>query len=234
MSELDGLLAGHPGRAAMWGGVLRCAVSVGGLLDHERVAATTALLHAVTDSSPVRAVLLFGEGPSFCAGVRADAARLGDALFLAVSRVPVPVVCAVHGWAVGAGIGILLAADVVVGGPATKFRPIDPGTRQAPSRAVCWALPRAVGAIRARDLLLTDGIVSGAEAERFGLVTRLVPDHRIGAEARLVAEELAAAEGALVATTKRLVWESAGFPLSDHDGGPDAAQPAASMRNWLP
>lgn len=215
MSELDALLAGHPGHAALWGGVLRCAVSTGGVLDPERVAATTAFLHAVTESSPARAVLLFGEGPSFCAGVRADAEQV-DALFLAISRVPVPVVCAVHGWAVGTGMGIPLAADVVVGGPATKFRPIDPDTRQAPSRAVCWALPRAVGAIRARDLLLTDGIVSGDEAERFGLVTRLVPDHRIGAEAQLVAEELAAAGGGSAATTKRHLWESACSSSSDH------------------
>lgn len=251
MSEFAVLLTEHSGLATLRGRVLRCAVATDGVLDRERVAVMTAFLQAIADTETpnVGAVLLFGEGPSFCAGTAVGRGENGepegwtaplnvevDALAVAISQAPVPVICAVHGWAVGASMSIPLASDVVVGGPAAKFRPVEPCSRSLPTNAISWILPRVVGAIRARDLLLTDGIVSGAEAERLGLITRLVPDHRVPAEAQLVAEQLAVAPGEWLGAIKRLGWESTGRSLAEHLSHAErcSVHATASRRNRLP
>lgn len=234
-SEFDALLNEHEAHAALKGRVLRCVVSDstrGNSLDGAGIAATTALLGAMVDgrTNSVGAVLLVGEGDSFCTGgdvksfgaaedpaahLAAAAHRFHD-FILAVARTPVPVVAAVPGWAAGAGMSIALAADVVVGGPATKFRPAYPSIGFSPDGGMSWTLPRVVGAVRARDLLLTDGVVGGDEAERLGLITRLVPDERISFEAELVATDLAEGPTSSLAGIKQLVWESADRSLAEH------------------
>ncbi|HEY0486901.1 MAG TPA: enoyl-CoA hydratase-related protein [Mycobacteriales bacterium] len=184
--------------------------------------AVRAGIAALADRGPaVGAVLLVGEGPNFCTGgditsfaaagdrhaaVHAMARELHD-LVRALVTAPVPVVAAVHGWAAGAGMSLACAADIVVGGPSTRFRPAYASIGFSPDGGMSWTLPRAIGAARARDLVLTDGVLTGEEAYRAGLLSRLVPDEQVREEAERVAEGLSRGPRASLARTKRLLWE---------------------------
>ena len=205
------------------GRVLRCVLSTaarGASLDFAAVRDVTA---ALTDlGSEVGAVLVVGEGANFCTGgdVRAFAAAVDvggtvralagelHALVRALHEVPVPVVAAVHGWAAGAGMSVVLAADVAVAGTSTRLRPGYPGIGFSPDGGMTWALPRAVGAARARHILLTDRVLSAQEALDLGLVATVVADDAVVAEATALAERLAAGPAAALARTKRLLRES--------------------------
>jgi 2-(1,2-epoxy-1,2-dihydrophenyl)acetyl-CoA isomerase len=211
--------------------VLRCVLATeaaGNSLDHDAVVATTA---AVRDLGPeIGAVLLASDGPSFCTGgnVRAFAAADDRRAFVhgmahelhhfirRLVEAPVPVVAAVHGWAAGAGMSIACAADIVIGGPGTRFRPAYPSIGFSPDGGMSWTLPRAIGAARARDLILTDGVLTGEEAYRVGLLSRLVPDGDVRTEAERLAHTLAQGPTSSLARAKRLLWDSAGHTLAEH------------------
>lgn len=205
------------------GRVLRCAVSDAarhGSLDFDAVCAVTAALRTLEPG--VGAVLLAGEGPHFCTGadvgalaatgagedprsaVRELAEELHE-LVRALVEVPVPVVAAVRGWAAGAGMSLVLAADIAVAGVSTRLRPAYPAIGLTPDGGLSWTLPRAVGAARARHILLTDRVLDAAEALALGLVATVVPDDEVAAEADGLAQRLADGPTRALGRTKRLV-----------------------------
>ena len=213
------------------GRVLRCVIATAAArntLDQDAVREVTAALRSL--GPEVASVLLTGSGPSFCTGGnvaqfagaadrRAFVAGLAGELHdfvRALVEAPVPVVAGVHGWAAGAGMSIACAADVIVGGPSTRFRPAYPSIGYSPDGGLSWTLPRAIGAARARDLLLTDGVLTGEEAYRAGLLSRLVPDEEVAAEAERIATALAGGPASALARTKRLLWAAPEATLSDH------------------
>jgi 2-(1,2-epoxy-1,2-dihydrophenyl)acetyl-CoA isomerase len=134
------------------GRVLRCTIATaarGSSLDFDAVRTTTAAL--CTLGPDVGAVLLASEGPDFCTGgdlrsfaamaaagnVRAGVRALADELHELVRALvgaPVPVVAAVRGWAAGAGMSLVLAADVAVAGTSTRLRPAYPAVGALPGR----------------------------------------------------------------------------------------------------
>lgn len=212
-------------------GVLHCAVSVAGKagsLDSAAVAELARMLEG--DTAAIGAVLLHGGGASFCTGgdvvafdSAPDPARLvGDMatsfhrFLLALVETDVPVVAAVTGWAAGAGMSTALAADVVVGGPGTRFRPAYPSIGFSPDGGMSWSLPRLIGVARARDVLLTDAVVGGEQAHAWGMLTRLVADEEVRGTALAVATSLAAGPRGSLAATKRLLRESDGRTLGEH------------------
>jgi 2-(1,2-epoxy-1,2-dihydrophenyl)acetyl-CoA isomerase len=205
------------------GRVLRCAVSDAarhGSLDFDAVCAVTAALRTLEPG--VGAVLLAGEGPHFCTGadvgalaatgttedprsaVRELAEELHE-LVRALVEVPVPVVAAVRGWAAGAGMSLVLAADIAVAGVSTRLRPAYPAIGLTPDGGLSWTLPRAVGAARARHILLTDRVLDADEALALGLVATVVPDDEVTAEADGLAQRLADGPTRALGRTKRLV-----------------------------
>jgi 2-(1,2-epoxy-1,2-dihydrophenyl)acetyl-CoA isomerase len=208
---------------ARTGRVLRCAVSDAarhGSLDFDAVCAVTAALRTLEPG--VGAVLLAGEGPHFCTGADVGAlAATGAAedprsavrelaeelheLVRALVEVPVPVVAAVRGWAAGAGMSLVLAADIAVAGVSTRLRPAYPAIGLTPDGGLSWTLPRAVGAARARHILLTDRVLDADEALALGLVATVVPDDDVVAEADGLAQRLADGPTRALGRTKRLV-----------------------------
>jgi 2-(1,2-epoxy-1,2-dihydrophenyl)acetyl-CoA isomerase len=125
-----------------------------------------------------------------------------------LAEAPVPVVAAVHGWAAGAGMSVVLAADVAVAGTSTRLRPAYPAIGLTPDGGMTWTLPRAVGAARARHILLTDRVLSADEALDLGLVAVVVPDDEVAAQAQRLAERLADGPVGALGRTKRLLRES--------------------------
>ena len=213
------------------GRVLRCVIATaaaGNTLDQDGVRQGIAALKALDPD--VGSVLLASDGPSFCTGGnvrdfagaddrRAFVAGMAEELHDFVRSLvgaPVPIVAGVHGWAAGAGMSLACVADIVIGGPGTKFRPAYPSIGFSPDGGMSWTLPRAIGAARARDMILTDSVLAGEEAYRAGLLSRFVADEEIQAEAERVAAELAAGPRTSLARTKRLLWDAADRDLSAH------------------
>ena len=111
--------------------------------------------------------------------------------------VQTPVVCAVRGWAAGIGLNLALAADFTIAADDARFWApfVDRGF--TPDSGATWLLPRRVGEVRAREMILLGRVVDGAEAAEWRMIHRALPE----AEVDDAAAELAAtlAGGATVA-----------------------------------
>jgi len=149
-----------------------------------------------------RAILLTSSGKHFCAGARLSAAaddlpREGDGnpLYDQVARMfdgTVPIVAAVQGAAVGAGLGLALVADFRVAAPEARFGATFARLGFHPGFGISATLPRVVGEQRAIDMLYSGRRVPGHEALAIGLADRLVSLDDVRAEAVRVADEIAA------------------------------------------
>jgi 2-(1,2-epoxy-1,2-dihydrophenyl)acetyl-CoA isomerase len=176
-------------------------------LDDDMVAALIVGLEAASNDEAVRVIVITGAGDHFCSGfdiVGRNAAtgdrkpRAGSTqrrlpsqahrLIPLVATVQVPVVCAVQGWAAGIGLHLAAAADFTIA--ATDAHLWEPFAERGftPDSGGTWLLPRLVGVVRARELLLLGRAISGTEAQEWGLVHRAVA----GAELASATEELVA------------------------------------------
>lgn len=157
---------------------------------------------AAADADPaVRAILLCAEGRIFSGGadLHADESAGGDrsftnALYAEAARLfatATPIVAAVGGAAVGAGLGLALAADFRVASPAARFVANFVKLGFHPGFGLSLTLPRAIGAQRAAEMLLTGRRVGGEEAHRWGLADRLASADTLDAEALAFAHTIA-------------------------------------------
>jgi crotonobetainyl-CoA hydratase len=171
-------------------------------LSHEMLARLEDALTALATDRDARCIVLRGNGNHFCAGAdfadvaagAAESARYGggfEALLTAIEEHPLPVVCAVHGAALGAGCQILVAADLAVAAEDAKIGIPSARLGILLDLEKVDRLVRVVGAPRARDMLLTGRALSGVEAASWGLVTRAVKAKELDASARALAEEVA-------------------------------------------
>jgi methylglutaconyl-CoA hydratase len=196
-------------------------------LNGELVDALLEALHLAADNAAVRVVLLTGSGSDFCSGADlaeleamaelgpeaslAQARRLG-ALFQALRDLPKPVVAAVRGRALAGGAGLAVASDLVVAdeGAAFGFPEVHLGFVAA---MVMTPLRRKVSEGRAFELVTRGDRISAPEAERIGLIQRVLPSEGFDAAAREWAAELASRPSEAVALSKRLLYgiETASF-----------------------
>ncbi len=165
------------------------------------------------DAGGCRAAVLAAEGKHFCAGAdfrgggapgeRVDSSRLLYREAVRLFRVRVPVVAAVHGAAVGGGLGLACAADFRVTAPGARFHANFAALGFHQGFGLSATLPRLVGAQRAAELLYTAGEVDGAQAVALGLADRLAdgPDPLPAADA--LAEEIAASAPLAVRSMKQ-------------------------------
>ncbi|MFE4667521.1 enoyl-CoA hydratase/isomerase family protein [Streptomyces sp. NPDC056716] len=173
----------------------------------------------------VLAVCLTGRGGRFCAGgdvrsvarardrgahIHELATCLGEALHR-LRELPKPVVAAVQGAVAGAGIAVMLSADVIVAERSTKFLMAYAAMGLTPDCGASVLLPRAVGQQRALELALTGRTLTASEALSWGLVTEVVDDGDGAARALEIARCLATRPPFALAEAKRLVrgsWDS--------------------------
>jgi len=173
----------------------------------------------------VRAVVLHGEGPSFCsgldvAGVMANQPGSDDLMAPLREAVPnwfqrpvygwielpVPVIAAIHGYCLGGGLQIALAADVRFATRDARLSVLEVKWGLIPDMAITRTLPRLVGIDVAKELAFTGRILSGTEAAELGLVTHVVDDPLEAA--RSLAAEIAGRSPDAVRAMKRLLDES--------------------------
>lgn len=192
-------------------------------LDERTCRALLEALDGCARDPALRAVLLRGRGPSFCAGAdtrEIDARKtepgwylmrrnLGLDTFLAIEACPLPVVAVVHGPAVGAGGELVLAADFAVASTDAWFR--WPEAQRG--IGATQRLARRVGMARARDLLFTGRVLEAAAALEQGVVTRLVAPGDIEAELERVVAGLLSARAPALRATKDAMRRGEGLPL---------------------
>ena len=166
-----------------------------------------------------RCVVVTGSGPAFSTGgdLRSSLQREGDARapnersfamyepFLSLLDLPVPLIGALNGHAVGGGFGLALVCDLRIGALEGKYGANFVRLGIAPGMAISYLLPRLIGAARASELLLTGRLVDGREAERLGILNRAVPAAEVMPEAMALAREIAAAAPLAVRATKRAI-----------------------------
>ena len=180
-----------------------------------------ALLAAASADPGVRAVVITATGRGFCAGadlrgaasggerVAGDVARtirLGaQRLIAAVLDCEKPVIAAVNGTAAGIGAHLALACDLVLAAESAKFIEVFARRGLVPDGGGAYLLPRLVGPQRAKELMFFGDALTAADAERLGLVNRVVPAQDLQKTAREWAERLAAGPTRALALTKQLV-----------------------------
>ncbi|MFD4509726.1 enoyl-CoA hydratase/isomerase family protein [Streptomyces sp. NPDC058457] len=166
------------------------------------------------------AVVITGTGRGFCAGadlrgtptgerVPGDVARtirLGaQRLVAAVLDCEKPVIAAVNGTAAGLGVHLALACDLVLAAESARFIEVFVRRGLVPDGGGAYLLPRLIGPHRAKELMFFGDALSAPEAERLGLVNRVVPDADLPKTARDWAARLAAGPTRALALTKQLV-----------------------------
>ncbi|MFF1645360.1 enoyl-CoA hydratase/isomerase family protein [Streptomyces sp. NPDC058240] len=179
------------------------------------------LLAEASADPAVRAVVLTATGRGFCAGadlrgapaagerVPGDVARtirLGaQRLIAAVLDCEKPVVAAVNGTAAGLGAHLAFACDLVLAAESAKFIEVFVRRGLVPDGGGAYLLPRLIGPQRAKELMFFGDSLPAAEAERLGLVNRVVKDEELAGTARAWAQRLAEGPTRAITLTKQLV-----------------------------
>jgi 2-(1,2-epoxy-1,2-dihydrophenyl)acetyl-CoA isomerase len=202
-------------------------------LDDAMIAGLIGLVEAAGNDETVRAILLSAEGEHFCAGADIVKRNSGDGrrprvgaiqrrlpgqahrLIPLVMSVQTPVVCAVRGWAAGIGLALALAADFTLASPTARFWAPFCDRGFTPDSGTTWMLPRRIGEIRARRMLLLGERVDGEQAVEWGLVHGCVPDAELDPAAVALAGQLAAGATVALGLTKSLLHTGREVGLSD-------------------
>jgi enoyl-CoA hydratase/carnithine racemase len=119
----------------------------------------------------------------------------------------VPVICAVNGPAIGAGLDLVCMCDIRIASEQATFAESFVRVGIVPGDGGAWLLPRAVGRAKAAEMAFTGEAIGAQEALACGLVSRVVPADRLLSEARALAQKIAANPGAVMRMTKRLLRE---------------------------
>jgi enoyl-CoA hydratase len=195
-------------------------------LDVETVNALYATLDEAGNDRACRAIVLTGAGRGFCAGL--DLSGYGDApdsegrgrvgagmatqqhiagLVPKLRSLHQPVIAAVNGAAAGGGLALALASDVRIASTSAKFNVafVRLGLSGC-DIGVSWLLPRLIGASRAWELMLTGRIIDSAEADKIGLVTRVVADDQLLDSALETAALIVGNSPWGVRMTKEVAW----------------------------
>jgi enoyl-CoA hydratase/carnithine racemase len=181
----------------------------------------------------VRAVILTGAGSAFCAGgnVKDMAARQGmfagspyalrNAYRSGIQRIPmalyeleVPVVAAVNGAAIGAGLDLACMCDIRIAADTAKFAESFVKLGIVPGDGGAWLLPRVIGMARASLMTLTGDTIDASAALEYGLVSAVAPADGLLAAAREVALRIAANPGHATRLAKRLLREGQDMKLA--------------------
>ncbi len=197
--------------------------------DDALIGALTKTLHELDADDGVRAVVLAGNGPAFCAGGdlnwmkrmaaygyeqnRADAQGLADML-KTLDRMRKPTLARVHGPAYAGGVGLVAACDIAIGVPEAKFCLSEAKLGLSPATISPYVV-RAMGERMARRYFLTAEVFGAEEACRIGLLSMVSPSERIDGEIDKLLEHLLQGGPRALAEIKELIRAVASSPVTD-------------------
>ncbi|MGA1328177.1 MAG: crotonase/enoyl-CoA hydratase family protein [Rubrivivax sp.] len=180
----------------------------------------------IHDDKSVRCVILTGNGPSFCAGgdlremqrqqqpevdemmIRQEYRRGIQRLPLALFNLEVPVIAAVNGHAIGAGLDLTCMCDIRIASERARFAESFVRLGIIPGDGGAWLLPRVVGMARAAEMAFTGDTLDAQQALAWNLVSRVVPHDALMPTARELAARITANPGHALRLTKRLMREA--------------------------
>jgi 2-(1,2-epoxy-1,2-dihydrophenyl)acetyl-CoA isomerase len=187
-----------------------------------------AVLDEIEADPGARVVVLTGAGGHFCSGGDVKTMRdkrhtaaegrarveLLNRMVLRLVDFPRPTIAMVDGYAVGAGSNLALCCDLIVASDRAKFGELFWKIGLVPDGGGTWLLPRVVGLARAKELIFTADIIDAAEAERIGLVNRVVPVADLEKTTRALAEKIAAGPPGVLRMAKHMVNRAATSDLA--------------------
>jgi 2-(1,2-epoxy-1,2-dihydrophenyl)acetyl-CoA isomerase len=195
----------------------------------------TGLIEALRQDTATRVVVLRGHGPDFTVGadlkdmaglpslppaerapqVAAMARDIAWPIVLGLHRLPQPLVTSVRGHVIGVGVQLVLSADLAIASETARL--LLPMARLAHSvdHGESYFLPRKIGYGRAMQMLMLAETVSGADAERHGLVNWVVPDDRLEERTDEIVQRIAAGAPVAIQQMKALLRESPGRSIEE-------------------
>lgn len=171
------------------------------------------VIDAAAADDSVRVLLLRGAGRAFCAGRDVSAPPTEDDLLLvqgvaqALVSCPKPVVAAVHGWTLGAGLEWMLDCDVVIAAHTTRFRLPEASLGVFVTGGLSATLAASAGLMRAKSLMLLGDEFSASQAQTWGLVAEVVDADALEAAAQRTCERLASLAPEVAAQFKKVLNE---------------------------
>ncbi len=195
----------------------------------------------VADDRDARVLVITGAGDGFCSGADLTdqenaedlqggvgggirSMRVVGRAALRLHELPLPTIAAVNGVAAGAGLNLALGCDLVIASDRARFSEIFSKRGLSVDFGGSWLLPRLIGMHRAKELVFLGDIIDAAEADRIGLVNRVVPHDELDATVREIAGHLAALPPVQLAVSKRLLNQSLSVSMSDALEFEDVAQ----------
>ncbi len=191
----------------------------------------SAALRLVQRDRDVRALLITGNGPGFCAGqdltefsmARADpdfrvdehVRRTFNRTITTIRGLAMPVVAAVNGVAAGAGWSLALAADIRIASEDARFTQAFSKIGLLPDTGSTWFLPELIGTSRTLELAYTGDMIDASKALEWGLVNEVVAGDQLAEHARAYAARLAAMPTLALALTRRAVYRATTTSLAD-------------------
>jgi 2-(1,2-epoxy-1,2-dihydrophenyl)acetyl-CoA isomerase len=204
-------------------------------IDDEMMRALVDAFDTAATDDHVRVIVLEGAGEHFCGGADIVARNARGAggrpragsiqrrlptqahrLIPQVCSIQAPVVAKVRGWAAGIGFQLALAADFTIAASDARFWQPFAERGFTPDSGATWLLPRRVGDVRARELLLLGRALSGEEAEAWGVVHRAVAPGAVDEAVDDVVTRLANGPTVALGLTKWLLHAGAGLSLEEH------------------
>lgn len=234
MSDGEGAVAGL--QQSLVDGVLRLSidrVAKRNALDDDIVAGLIDAIATSATDERVRVIHLTAEGQDFCSGFDIVARNSPDGgrprvgsiqrrmplqanrLIPTMLSTQVPIVCAVRGWAAGIGLGMALASDLTVCADDARFWAPFVGRGFTPDSGCTWMLPRRIGEVRARQMLLLGSVVSGSTAAEWGMVHASVTPDRLDATVDDLVRTLANGPTVALGLTKSLLHHGRSLDLDD-------------------
>jgi 2-(1,2-epoxy-1,2-dihydrophenyl)acetyl-CoA isomerase len=186
----------------------------------EMAVAFQAAIQTIASTPTLRVVLLRGQGRAFMAGgdlaeMQGDSAATARKIIvplhaglLQMANLPMPVLASVHGAAAGAGLSIMLAADLAIAADTAVFNMAYAKIAASPDASGSWHLPRVVGLRKAMEIALLSDTIDASEALRLSLVNRVVPADALEAETEALVQRLAAGPTGAYGRIKNLMRHS--------------------------
>lgn len=180
-------------------------------------------LNAVFDDiegdDTIKVVVLTGGGRAFCAGgdiqamldpsrgalASRDFVYAAGKLAYKMINLQKPIIAAVNGDAVGAGFSLALASDIVIASEKARFGAVFVRVGLVPDTGLNYTLPRVVGQAKAKELCWTGNIIDVAEAQRLGIVSKIVPAEQLESEVAELANKLASGPSRVMGFTKMIM-----------------------------
>jgi enoyl-CoA hydratase len=194
-------------------------------LNSELVGELNTALDGFQADPAIAVIVLTGSEKAFAAG--ADIREMKDKTFEEVkaerfleswdhiNTIRKPLIAAVCGYALGGGLEYALACDIVIAADTAKFALPEVTLGVIPGLGGTQRMARAIGKVKAMEMILTGRMMDAAEAERFGLVSRVVPQDQVMTETLAIAEKIAAFSQPVISAAKEAIRAAFEQPMTE-------------------